>query len=286
MRAAGPLSNREARWLALRAQGLGGSRSGSGRAAGPAGFRRQLAALSTIQLDAVNVLARTQLLVPFSRLGAYDPALLHGLTGPGRPWFEYWGHAASIQPVELYPLLRARMHQSRTDVLDSPVYSARRQAFRAANAGYLDAIRREVAERGPLAASQLSDPRRRAGEWWDRRSDGRRALEFLFSDGEVAAWRTPAFERVYDLPDRVLPPAARSRRHRCPTSKRPSANSCCTPPAVSASGRWATWPTTSRSGPGQVRIVPTPMLRAAWRSRPALGLFELEDRCGTRRRRG
>ncbi|MGB7050443.1 MAG: crosslink repair DNA glycosylase YcaQ family protein, partial [Acidimicrobiales bacterium] len=44
-----------------------------------------------------------------------------------------------------------------------------------------------------------------AGEWWGRRSDGRRALELLFGDGVLAAWRSSTFERVYDLTDRVIP---------------------------------------------------------------------------------
>ena len=51
----------------------------------------------------------------------------------------------------------------------------------------------------------LSEPRRRDGEWWDRRSVGRQALEHLFERGQLAAWRTPSFERVYDLPERALP---------------------------------------------------------------------------------
>src|SRR5207237_8833186 len=60
---------------------------------------------------------------------------------------------------------------------------------------------------GPLPASKLSDPRRRQGEWWERRSAGRQALEWLFSAGELAAWRSEGFERVYDLPERVIPSA-------------------------------------------------------------------------------
>jgi uncharacterized protein YcaQ len=200
------ISNREARWLAIGAQGLGSPRrSPAGRQPGPATLRRLLDQVGTIQLDAVNVLERTQYLVPFSRIGPYDPAALRGLTGPGGDWFEYWGHAASLLPIELYPLFRSRMESWRNDQVDSPVVQERRRQWRKTHAVYLARVLDEVAERGPLTASKLSDPRRRSGAWWDRRSDGRRALEMLFGDGVLAAWRNSGFERVYDLSERVIP---------------------------------------------------------------------------------
>lgn len=167
-------------------------------------------AIGQVQLDAINVVERTQFLVLFSRLGSYDVSRLHDLTGPGAELFEYWGHAASLMPMAQYPLFRWRMDQHGTHG-DSPTYSARRQAFRDANADYIDAILREVRDRGPLTAAQLIDPRRRTGEWWGRRSFGRVALEYLFAKGELAGWRNPAFERVYDLPERVIPEAVRAQ---------------------------------------------------------------------------
>ena len=221
-RAAVQLSRQEARWLTLEAQGLAGRRRHTTGATGPGAtatsptrrgsadarrLRQVMDQVGTIQLDAVNVLARTQLLIPFSRVGHYDPAALAGLSRPGGPWFEYWGHQASLLPVELHPLLRWRMARSRADSLGGPADGERQRAWRAAHRDYLAAVLAEVTERGPVAASALSDPRRRTGEWWDRRSIGREALELLFADGVLAAWRTPSFERVYDLAERVLPAA-------------------------------------------------------------------------------
>jgi hypothetical protein len=86
-----------------------------------------------------------------------------------------------------------------------PVRRERARAWRDAHAGYIDATLAEVRDRGPLTAAALSDPRRRDGEWWDRRSVGRQALEALFASGELAGWRNARFERVYDVPERVLP---------------------------------------------------------------------------------
>jgi uncharacterized protein YcaQ len=206
------LSGAEARWLALAAQGLTTPRPATtvgGRT--PAKTKSLLLGvmgqLGTLQLDAVNVLARTQFLVPFSRLGPYDPAVLRSLSGPQGCWFEYWGHAASLLPVELHPLLRWRMQRWRDDLVDSEAAQERRRAWRADHSKYIASVLAEVTERGPLAASGLSEPRRQSGQWWDRRSTGRRALELLFGDGVLSAWRSANFERIYDLTERVVPAA-------------------------------------------------------------------------------
>jgi uncharacterized protein YcaQ len=156
-----------------------------------------VAQLGTVQLDAVNVLARTQFLVPFSRLGPFAPEDFMALSGPGRPCFEFWGHAASVMPVELQPLVRWRM--ARQEAYEAAQWAAHRD--------YVDAVLDEVRDRGPLTAADLSDPRRRSGEWWERRSGGRVALELLHGNGTLAAWRDRSFSRVYDLSERVIPAA-------------------------------------------------------------------------------
>ncbi len=207
MRAGTGLSSDEARRLAVDAQGLARPRP-----IGPIRKRHLRAAIEAIgqlQLDAINVVQRTQFLVLFSRLGAYDVGLLHELTGPGGDLFEYWGHAVALLPMAHQPRFRWRMEQDGT-YGGSPTRSARREAFRVAHADYIEAVFCEVRDRGPLTAGQLADPRRRDGEWWDRRSFGRVTLEYLFMRGELAGWRTANFERVYDIPERVIPGAVRA----------------------------------------------------------------------------
>jgi len=208
VRAGATLTNEEARRLAIAAQGLARPRP-----AGPIGPRHLRALFETVgqmQLDTINVLERTQFLVPFSRFGDYPRETLHALTGPHGDLFEYWGHAVALLPMAHYPLFRWRMAQEGT-VGDRPVYAARREQFRREHAGYIAAVFAEVRARGPLTARQLSDPRPRDGEWWARRSFGRVALEYLFLRGDLAGWRTPAFERVYDLPERVIPDEVRAQ---------------------------------------------------------------------------
>jgi uncharacterized protein YcaQ len=197
------LSKREARRLALQAQGLSRPRP---RRATRAALRQAIEQIGVLQLDAVNVVARTQELVPFSRVGPYDPADLRAMGGPGGELFEYWGHAASLLPLALHPLLRWRMDDHRNHQARGPAAGARWRAYLAEQGDeYVDAVLAQVRERGPLPASALDDPRPRQGEWWGRRSTGRQVLEWLFASGQLAAWRSATFERVYDLPERVLP---------------------------------------------------------------------------------
>ncbi len=163
-----------------------------------------------VQLDAINVVERTQFLVLFSRLGAYRREHLQRLTEPGGGLWEYWGHAASLMPADDEPFLRWRYEHGGTYV-PGPVVKARFEASDAASAAYMESVLEEVRARGPLTAGQLADPRRRDGEWWERRSEGREALARLHGRGRLAAWRLPSFETVYDLPERVLPPEVLAR---------------------------------------------------------------------------
>ncbi len=159
-----------------------------------------LGRVGLIQIDSVNVLERAHYLPAFSRLGPYPREALDRLSHRApRRLFEYWGHEASLIPVETQPLLRWRMDQAHTDAWGSMRRVAEEQPELVASV--LD----EVRERGPIAASELSHERpRRSGPWWDW-SDHKRALEYLFWSGQVSSARRRRFERLYDLTERVLP---------------------------------------------------------------------------------
>lgn len=196
------LTAAEARRIALAAQGFGAARP-----AGEVG-RRQLVAtierLGAVQIDSVNVVSRTHYLPAFSRLGAYPRALLEDVAWGKKPaLFEYWGHEASLLPVATQPLLRWRMADAHDGVgvwrgIARYLREHRHQVDRA-----LDQIR----DRGPLAASELELGIRGNGGWWGW-SEAKRALESLFWTGELTtATRRGTFERVYGLPEKVLPRA-------------------------------------------------------------------------------
>src|SRR4051812_22574274 len=153
-------------------------------------------------MDSVNVLVRGHHLPLFSRLGPYPRELLdEAAARPPRRLFEYWGHEASLIPVRLQPCLRWRMERA----IDDAWGGMRRVAARRPE--LLDEVLDEVRERGPITAADIADDApKRSGPWWGW-SDVKRAVEFLFWSGKVtSARRTTSFARLYDLPERVLPP--------------------------------------------------------------------------------
>lgn len=199
------LTAAQARRIALAAQGFADRR--------PAGrvdarhIRRVLGRVGVLQIDSVNVFSRSHYLPILARLGPYSRELLDTLTahtaGPvRRELFEYWAHEASLVPVELQPLLRWRMARAATD----PWPGIRRIAREKPK--LLDDVLALIAESGPVRASDTGIARiaRRPGHMWNWH-DGKVALEYLFYAGRVTAARRVNFERLYDLPERVLPPA-------------------------------------------------------------------------------
>lgn len=203
------LSAEQARRIALTAQGLAQPRP-TGAVSGTGGVKIDGAALQAmarrlgvIQLDSVNVLTRSHYLPAWSRLGTYQPDHLDELarTAP-RALFEYWGHEASLLPVELQPLFRWRMEQAAHKAWAGVRKMQGKRAL-------LAEILKFIGERGPIGVAdlELAQPKKqRSAEWWGW-SDAKRALEWLFWSGQITAAGRRRFERLYDLPERVLPPS-------------------------------------------------------------------------------
>ncbi|HEX5475891.1 MAG TPA: crosslink repair DNA glycosylase YcaQ family protein [Vicinamibacterales bacterium] len=185
------LSAAEARRLALASLGFAVRRPGR---AGLAHVRATASRLGAIQIDSVNVVARAHYLPTFSRYGPYPMAALDALAHEKRELFEYWGHAACFLPLDMYPLLRWRMENQRT------AWASIDRTRKA----YMETVYREVAERGPISAGELSIGGKSTGPWWGW-SEGKHALELLFRQGRLAVSGRRHFVRLYDLIERVLP---------------------------------------------------------------------------------
>ncbi|KXO98158.1 winged helix-turn-helix domain-containing protein [Tsukamurella pseudospumae] len=205
------ISQPQARRIALAAQGFE-----SGFAGNAAPTMRQVQKtidrLRLIQIDSVNVVARSQYLPLFARLGDYDIALLDRARDRApRRLIEAWAHEASLVPPETWPLLRHRRTADRV--------VGRFASYESRNPGQLDRLRAELADLPPLTARALEahlehDQVVEKTHWGWNWSSVKEGLEVLFHAGEVtSAGRTSQFERLYaptstvlgELAERVIP---------------------------------------------------------------------------------
>ncbi|MGH3490853.1 MAG: winged helix-turn-helix domain-containing protein [Actinopolymorphaceae bacterium] len=227
----------EARRIALAAQGFAAPRPAGRVNAGH--LRRVIDRVGVLQLDSVNVLCRSHYLPVFARLGAYPRDLLDRMawgSGRGRALFEYWGHAASLLPLRMYPLLHWRMRAAQRWVWDGwtstrvpgrppPDYATTwdddiiapwaviegMTRLTLERPGLVAEVRKLVTERGAVAAGDANPDGRRSngpaaegGRMWNWQ-DAKIALEWLFCTGAVTTATRKSFERIYDLTERVLP---------------------------------------------------------------------------------
>ncbi len=196
-----------ARRAVLAAQGFAAPR--------PSGVvtRRHLAALlerlRLLQLDSVNVAVRAHYMPVFSRLGAYDRALVddaawaHTARRP-RLLVEYWAHEASLVPVADWPLLLSGAKRRG--------WWKHYAALVEQEPAIVEDVLAAVKELGPVGAGGLekalgaaSVPRPSGVGWWER-SQVKRVCEWMFGMGLLTTGTRVHFQRLYDLPERVLPP--------------------------------------------------------------------------------
>jgi uncharacterized protein YcaQ len=163
--------------------------------------------LGRLQLDPTSIVARSHLLVLWSRLGAYDPAVLDDLLWERRELFEY---RAYIVPTDDYALYKARM---RTFPAGDSSRAREIRRWLAANDGLRRSILSQLRRRGPLRLRDLDAKAAvgwRSSGWNDERNAGQ-MLDFLLAQGKVMVTRRESGQRVWDLAERVLPAAVRER---------------------------------------------------------------------------
>jgi uncharacterized protein len=149
--------------------------------------------LQAVQLDSIAAVDRAHRLTLSSRVGAYEESDVSRLLGEGRI-FEYWAHEACLLSIEDYPLFKRRM----ITLKDHHWWGRERTAEgRKVERRVVARIREEGAL--PVRAFEgKSEP------MWGWKPE-KRALEHLFAAGELAIAGRRGFQRLYDLPERVIP---------------------------------------------------------------------------------
>ncbi|RUU02655.1 winged helix-turn-helix domain-containing protein [Mesorhizobium sp. USDA-HM6] len=194
------ISLRTARRIALGAQGFTDPRPGG--EPNRRHLARVLSRTGLLQIDSVSAVVRAHYMPLYSRLGPYSLSLLdNAAVTRKRAVFEYWAHEASFLPVETWPLMRWRMQraeQGEEMYLGLAKWGRERKEM-------IEEIYGQVAERGPIAASDIEGHKGNGG-WWGW-SEAKHAFEWLFWAGRITTAYRRGFERYYDLPERVLPQA-------------------------------------------------------------------------------
>ncbi|WP_216822870.1 winged helix-turn-helix domain-containing protein [Aeromicrobium sp. A1-2] len=197
------LTRAQAARIALAAQGFTRPRPGVDGDVTARHVGRVVDRLGFFQIDSVNVLPRAHYMPLYSRLGAYDVELLHrAASRRPRRLFEYWAHEAALVDVNLWQALQFRMASG------ARMWGGMARIF-LAKPEFVAWVLEEVRAHGPLTAREIQhDTPRDKDSWGWNWSEVKMALEYLFYKGQVtAARRNSAFERVYDLPERVIPQA-------------------------------------------------------------------------------
>ncbi len=188
------LTLRAARHLHLAAQGL---LQKPRRRARAADITATIAQMSLLQIDTINIVARSPYLVLFSRLGHYPSDWLDKALARGE-LIEYWAHEACFLPKEDFALVRHRMLQPEN------MGWKYKPDWMAEHAEEIDRLLAYIAEKGPVRSADFEHPRQGAGGWWAWKPH-KKHLEGLFTSGQVMVTERRNFQRVYDLTARVMP---------------------------------------------------------------------------------
>lgn len=188
------LSLQAARHLHLAAQGL---LQKPRRRAKPTDILPTIQRMSLLQIDTINIVARSPYLVLFSRLGDYSPQWLDNALSKGE-LMEYWAHEACFLPRSDFALVRHRM------LSPDKMGWKYRQEWMHEHAAEIDQLIAHIEKNGPVRSADFEHPRKGASGWWEWKPH-KRHLEGLFTSGKVMVVERRNFQRVYDLTHRVMP---------------------------------------------------------------------------------
>jgi uncharacterized protein len=184
-----PITIAELRHRAVAAQDYA-ARTRRGR---PAEVEAAIHRLGCVQLDSISAVERSHRIAIGGRVGAYPRGTVSKLLGSGRV-FEYWAHEACLIPAADWPVWRRRMEARRAHHWYGPVIDSDPQLA--------ERVLSEIRDRGPLGSRHFEGAG--SGGMWNWKP-AKRMLDALWTAGMLVIRGRVNFQRLYDLPERVLP---------------------------------------------------------------------------------
>ena len=174
--------------------------------------------MHALQIDTINVVARSPYLVLWSRLGDYQSVWLDELLAEGK-LFEYWSHEACFLPIEDYGHYRRQMLNPEN------LGWKFNHKWLASHRDEIQELHQHIVKTGAVRSIDFERQESQEGErkgWWGWKPE-KRSLEVLFTSGKLMVARRQHFQRFYDLTERVhptwddalhLPESQESERHK------------------------------------------------------------------------
>lgn len=184
------ISRTEARKIILNAQGLN---KASPFGAGPQSVIKAIEHLGYVQLDTISVIERAHHHILWSRIPTYKPQWLDAAQIKERKVFEYWSHAAAYLPMKDYRFSLPVMNAFK-DKKDSWPTSSKADMKKVLERIHMD---------GPVMSRDFESDHK-GGTWWDWKPP-KWALQRLFLEGHIMVSHRKGFQRIYDLPERIIP---------------------------------------------------------------------------------
>jgi len=185
-----------ARRFVLGKQGLWPGR----RWRGIEGTEQAMRAMEYLQLDPLQIIARSQDITLHSRVLDYTPGMWEDLAYQQRKFFD-WGGWLAVRPMDELPHWRVVMRRER----DGDTGDSRIHQMALDHAGAIDEMRAILRERGTVSNRDFEMATRSRTQSYRGRKDSALALYYLWRTGEVMTHHRENFERVYALTETVAP---------------------------------------------------------------------------------
>jgi hypothetical protein len=164
---------------------------------GLTGTEQAMRAMEYLQLDPLQIIARSQDLKLHSRVLDYTPGLWEEVTYGQRKFFD-WGGWLAVRPMDELPHWRVVMRRERES-------DARMGGTAREHAEAIAEMRTILRERGTVSNRDFAMATRTRTQSYRGRKDSAVALYYLWRTGAVMTHHRERFERVYALTEAVAP---------------------------------------------------------------------------------